>query len=146
MNINEYAVRVAPGQDLLDIHPSGQFSPLTAYLNEAEDYQAGTVLLVPTYRLEEVEEIIEPEKPGVPVEPYVGLSWTCSLGYRRFVASVQGNKYEVIAEVDKGSVWSTVMPFLGEYNWDNYPRTPSTPAVSRKVKKWVKIDHPEVPE
>jgi hypothetical protein len=108
--------------------------------------EVGEVILVPTYRLEEVEEIIEPEKPGVPVEPYVGLSWTCSLGYRRFVASVQGNKYEVIAEVDKGSVWSTVMPFLGEYNWDNYPRTPSTPAVSRKVKKWVKIDHPEVPE
>jgi hypothetical protein len=27
-----------------------------------------------------------------------------------------------------------------------WPRTPSTPAVTRKVKKWVKIEHPEVPE
>lgn len=145
MNIDLEAIRLTPDQSLDDALILNQVSPLATYLAHPEGFEPGSVVLAPAYRLEEVEEIVEPEKPGVPVEPYVGLSWACSNGYRRFVVSVQGNHYEVVAESEIGVSWITAMCLIGDYNWENYPHIPSTPAVTRKVKKWVKIEHPEVP-
>ena len=115
-----------------------------------ESAQLGDILLVPTYRLEEVEEIIEPEKPGVPVEPYVGLSWEYE-GRKYVVVEVALNYIQVAAQ-GHGTGWS-VFQFFAMGSWNKvfsdlqgYPKDPSTPAVTRKVKKWVKIEHPEVPE
>lgn len=81
MNTDLEAIRLTPGQSLDDALFLNQVSPLATYLAHPEGFEPGAVVLAPAYRLEEVEEIVDPEKPGV----------------------------------------------------------------TRRVKKWVKIDHPEVP-
>lgn len=148
MNIDLEAIRLTPGQSLDDALFLNQVARLTAYLDHPEGFEPGSVVLAPTYRLEEVEEIIEPEKPGAPVEPYVGLMWKNSSGERRVVISVNSTHYEVLQEqlIDSDNRWVRGLLKITDLCWDNYPDTPSTPAVTRKVKKWVKIDHPEAPE
>jgi hypothetical protein len=139
---NPQVLRVSPGQTLWESH--GQFADLNGYLENADIYEDGSVLLVPTYRLEEVEETIEPEKPGVPVEPYVGLSWEF-LGEKRVIVDVSSTHYVTACQCH--DEWDRLIPLeISDLGWGNYPRTPATPAVTRKVKKWVKIEHPEVPE
>lgn len=124
-----------------------EYDELAWYLSKTgSDYcEVGTTLLIPTYRLEEVEEVIKPEKPGVPVEPSVGLSWKSDSGGCREIVSifVHNNRKLVVVAVPNGFEFSSPS---GVGLWQNYPHTPSTPAVTRKVKKWVKIEHPEVPE
>lgn len=149
MNTDLEAIRLTPGQSLDDALFLNQVSPLAAYLDHPEGFEPGSVVLVPTYRLEEVEEIVEPEKPGVPVEPYVGLTFkSCGIDHTIVGQTLSGDW--VLAYFD-GEIRANGL-VNGRFSTENlawvggYPRTPATPAVTRKVKKWVKIDHPEVPE
>lgn len=113
-----------------------------------EERQVGEVILVPTYRLEEVEEIVEPEKPRVPVEPYVGLTFK-SYGVVHTIIGQTSSGHWVLAYFD-GEIRANGL-ITGHFSTEDfawvagYPCTPSTPAVTRRQKKWVKIDHPEVP-
>ena len=151
MSINSREVmRLEPDQSVWDVYEQsdgvcGYASDLSAYLDkDCSDLQAGSVLLVPTYRLEEVEEVIEPEKRGVPVEPYVGLEWVLE-GSRRVIIEVN-SEWAAIA-IKRLHGWDVEHHVASDLKlFSGYPRTPSTPAVTRKVKKWVKIEHPEVPE
>lgn len=147
----------AKAYSLGDLVSAGEFGGWNESLRYYLDPDAiglsgiGDILLVPTYRLEEVEEVIEPEKPGVPVEPYVGLSWEYE-GRKHVVVEVAPNYIQVAAQ-GRSFAWG-VGQFFAMGSWYTllsdllgYPRTPSTPAVTRKVKKWVKIDpSPDSPE
>lgn len=147
MSISNVTLRVGEDQSFSEAASFGQTNYLEEYIHSPELYSAGDVLCVPTYRLEEVEEIVEPEKPGVPVEPYVGMMWRNSCGDRRIVVSIDEGKCEVLAEDGSHPLsWDRCISPVFDPPWSNYPRTPATPAVTRKVKKWVKIEHPEVPE
>jgi hypothetical protein len=126
----------------------GWSEDLADYTNIPGGYEIGDILLVPTYRLEEVEEIIEPEKPGVPVEPYVGMVLYHNEGCSScvIVAQVQSDAWMVAwwgedcpIEINSALYFNDLL-----FKRKDYPHTPSTPAVTRKVKKWVKIEHPEV--
>lgn len=146
-NPNE-ALRVSPDQTIKEAVECWQFDFLDQYLSRAEQFEPGTILLAPTYRLEEVEEVVEPEKPEGPVEPYVGLSWEYE-GRQHVVVEVTPNYLRVAAQ-SRHWAWG-VSQFFARGNWYTllsdllgYPHTPSTPAVTRKVKKWVKIE--ESPE
>jgi hypothetical protein len=144
MSINKYALRVAPDQRIGEACEGYQFASLDDYRKEVDDFSEGSVLFVPTYRLEEVEEVIEPEKRGVPVEPYVGLEWVLE-GSRRVIIEVN-SEWAAIA-IKRLHGWDVEHHVASDLKlFSGYPRTPSTPAVTRKVKKWVKIEHPEVPE
>lgn len=117
---------------------------LNYYLG-CNDVEVGSVLLVPTYRLEEVEETIEPEEPGVPVEPYVGMviPYGNDKGhYVVFGKNLSGGWHIVCfsAECDQLDVDLYYYPKEAIYEW---PSTPPTPAVTRKVKKWVRIPQVE---
>lgn len=150
MSVIGEVLRLSPKVEslgMLNLHDDwqGWNEHLTDYLDRPNESEIGSVLLVPTYRLEEVEEVIEPEKPGVPVEPYVGMVWHNGYGQRRVVVGVGPDHYEVLQErAHTPHVWDHGTVKIYDLNWDNYPHTPSTPAVTRKVKKWVKItDSPE---
>lgn len=144
-----YALRANPDVDRIEEMAKwglSSWAGLGWYLSQegVDCTEIGSTLLVPTYRLEEVEEVVEPEKPGVPVEPYVGLSWFSPLGCRRIVVEVRGSAFTVAYKSVSGS-WATEESSLDKlHTWNNYPQTPSTPAVTRRQKKWVKIEHPEV--
>lgn len=148
MNIDLEAIRLTPGQSLDDALFLNQVSPLATYLARPEGFEPGSVVLAPAYRLEEVEEIVEPEKPGVPVEPYVGLTFEACGIVHTVVGQTLGGLW-VLVYFD-GVVRKDTLVF-GLFSTETidcvggYPHTPSTPAVTRKVKKWVKIEHPEVP-
>lgn len=139
-------VRVAPGQELAWAAKQVQVGYLEEYMGDGS-LAVGTVLLAPTCRLEEVEEIVEPEKPGVPVEPYVGLTFK-SCGIVHTIIGQTSSGHWVLAYFD-GEIRANGL-ITGHFSTEDfawvggYPRTPSTPAVTRKVKKWVKIEHPEV--
>lgn len=152
MSINDRALRVGEGQAFSEAAYRGQYDNVEEYINDPDSYNTGDILLVPTYRLEEVEEIVEPEKPGVPVEPYVGLTFK-SCGIDRTIVGQTLSGDWVLAYFD-GEIRANEL-VNGQFSTENlawvggYPRTPSTPAVTRKVKKWVKIEHSppsEVPE
>ena len=159
MSINSREVmRLEPDQSVFDVYMQsdgvcGYASDLSVYLDgDYSNLQVGSVLLAPTYRLEEVEEVIEPEKPGVLVEPYAGLEWWDEDGDLRRVMAVYNHPKDgavnVVLGVLVGNCWRLALWSLVEAVEDkrtNYPTT-TTPAVTRKVKKWVKIEHPEVPE
>ena len=107
-----------------------------------ENRELGTVLYQPTHQLREVVEEITPEIPGKPVEPYVGLTW----GYKsetRVVVEVTESTY-TIAFKDTFGGWDMETCKRGDYAWDNYPKTPPTPAVTRTVRKWVPLTPEEV--
>lgn len=148
MSIDLEAIRLNPGQSLDHALFLNQVSPLATYLAHPEGFELGSVVLVPTYRLEEVEEIIEPEKPGVPVEPYVGMVLEDHRGWEAVITDVsEYPRLTRFAYLNRGheQVFSQSGP-SSQWALRNYPHTPLTPAATRKVKKWVKIEHPEVPE
>lgn len=143
-----YALRANPDVDRIEEMAKwglSSWAGLGWYLSQegVDCTEIGSTLLVPTYRLEEVEEVVEPEKPGVPVEPYVGLSWEY-MGDKRVVIEVSSEWYVVVSQAGGNWYKNFERQPLSFREWANYPRTPSTPAVTRKVKKWVKIEHPEV--
>lgn len=131
--------------DLADGFRTGH-SRLGWFLSEeGTDYcEVGSVLLVPTYRLEEVEEVIESEKPGVPVEPYVGMVIPFEKGEGHYVVCGKvAGEWCLLTFFPCGSTevdYISNLPAFLPYEW---PTTPSTPAVTRKVKKWVKINQSE---
>ena len=142
------AMRVGPSQELEQAAKQVQVGYLEAYLADKFGLSIGTTLLVATYRLEEVEEIIKPEKPGARVEPYVGMviPYDNDKGHYIVCGKHTCGGWLIGCFFTDANQCETTLYHYPKESIQEWPRTPSTPAVTRKVKKWVKIEHPEVPE
>lgn len=110
--------------------------------NDSIEFDAGDVIYTPAYKLQYVDEIVTPAVPAKPVEPEIGLSWNHNSLMFKVIDKINDIWIVYWRRSETGGVGTICFRpdrlenYVERYG---YPTIPEVPAVTKTVRKWIKL-------